>query len=94
MYLSPITEDEIIKAVAAMPIKHSPHFNSNSIRLLKITITNIVKPLCLIFNESFLIEQVLAYLKIAKICHTFKSGDKNDMINWRLVYVLPTFLKF
>ena len=85
MYLSPITGDKIIKAVAAMLIKHSSGFDSISVRLLKITITSIVKLLCLIFNKSFLTGQVPTYLKIVKICLIFKSGDKNDMTNYKSI---------
>ena len=56
--------------------KHSSGFDSISIRLLKITITSIVEPLCLIFNKSFLTGQLPINLKIAKICLKFKSCDK------------------
>jgi hypothetical protein len=93
VFLSPVTEEEIIKIGLAMPMKYSSGHDNISAKLIKLTINTISKPLCLIFNKSFLLGQVPVSLKIAKICPIYKSGDKSDRSNYRPISVLKGFSK-
>ena len=93
MFLTPITESEIISIVTALPPKKSCGHDNISILLIKSVINTIAKLLCAIFNKSFLTGQFPSYLKIARISPIYKSGEKNNMINYRPISVLPSFSK-
>ena len=67
MFLTPITESEIISIVTALSPKKSCGHDNISISLIK---------LCSIFNKSFLTGQFPSYLKIARIIPIYKSGEK------------------
>jgi len=53
------------------------------IRILKCSIHSITEPLSVIINSSMQNAVFPDVLKMAKICHIFKSGDKETIENYR-----------
>ena len=49
--------------------------------------------MCAIFNKSFLTGLFPSYQKIARIITIYKSGEKNNTINYRPISVLSSFSK-
>ena len=82
MFISPVTEAEIINIVSGPSSRQSHGHDEINIILIKSIISVIVKPLCIIFNNSFLTRQIPSFLKIARITPIYKSGDKDNMINF------------
>ena len=95
IFLSPVTEHEIIKIVTA--------FNNNkasgidgidfSPKVIKLVIGHISKPLCHIFNLCLLNGNFPDKLKLAKVSPIFKKGDKQVLSNNRPISVLSVFSK-
>jgi hypothetical protein len=85
--------NEIITTVADLPSKASCGFGGISTIILKSIIGFIVVPLANIFNKSFSCGSVPDVLKIAKVVPIFKSGDTNDLINYRPVSLIPSISK-
>jgi exonuclease III len=85
--------NEIISTVADLPSKASCGFDGISTIILKSIISFIAVPLANIFNKSFSCGSVPDVLKIAKVVPIFKSGDTNDLINYRPVSLLPSISK-
>ena len=50
MCLLPVSEEEVIKIVAALPAKKSAGFDNISLKVIKLVIPAIDKPLCFIIN--------------------------------------------
>ena len=91
MFICPVTKAEIINIVSGQPSKQSHGHNKINILLIKSIINVIVKPLCIIFNKSFLTGQFPSFLKIARMTPIYKCGDKDNMINYRPISVIQFF---
>ena len=53
MFISSITEAEIINIVSGLPSKQSHGLGEINITLIKSIVNAIVNPLCIIFNKAF-----------------------------------------
>jgi len=93
MYLSPVTEDEIIKIVSKFRNKTSCGYDDMNMTVVKQIIVSIVQPLKHICNRSFETGIFPNDMKIAKIIPLFKSGDRKEFSNYRPVSILPQFSK-
>ena len=93
IFLTHFIESEIIGVVTALPPKKSCGHDNISILLIKSVINTIAKPLCAIFNQSFLTGQFPSYLKIARIIPIYKSGEKIIRVNYRPISILSSFSK-
>lgn len=93
IFLSPVTENEILKVVEHFRNKHSCGYDDISMSMVKSIIFDIIKPLCDICNKSFVSGVFPDSMKIAKIIPLFKSGNKKIFSNYRPVSVLPQFSK-
>ena len=93
IFLSPVTEEEIIDTVDNLPNKTSTGFDLISSSLIKSVIREVSSPLTFITNFSMLTGYVPDKMKIARITPIFKSGNPNLASNYRPISVLTTFSK-
>ena len=84
---------EIINVTNLLKPKLSCGHDGLSVKLIKSSINTIAVPLVKIFNKSFVSGIFPDALKIAHIAPVFKSGDKNDVKNYRPISLLPTLSK-
>jgi hypothetical protein len=89
----PITYDELLSTIDCLQDKKTPDFNNVLLFLLKKVIVNISEPLLHIFNCSLSSFTVPDQMKIAKVVPIFKSGNINDINNYRPISLLCSFSK-
>ena len=85
MFLSPVTEEEMVSIVRTCNSKTSTDSNGISMAILKKTIQSITKPLTTVFFESGIFPNSM---KISKIIPIFKSGSNVESNNYRPIYPL------
>ena len=61
--------------------------------MIKRTFDILELPLLHIFNQSLITGKFPEGMKIAKVTPIFKSGDKENVTNYRPISVLPCFSK-
>jgi hypothetical protein len=93
MSSSPVTLDELVSTVNDLQDKKTVDFNNISMFLVKKVILNISDPLIHIFNRSLASGKVPDKMKVAKVIPIFKSGNVNDINNYRPISLLCTFSK-
>ena len=93
MFLSPVTEEEVVSIVRTCNSKTSTDSNGISMVILKKTKQSITKPLTTIFNMSFESGIFPNSMKISKIIPIFKSGSKVEFNNYRPISLLCQFSK-
>jgi hypothetical protein len=89
----PVSYDELLESISSLQDKKTPDFNNVSMSLLKKIIVNISEPLIHIFNRSLVTGIVPCKMKIAKVVPIFKSGNINDINNYRPISLLCSFSK-
>ena len=93
LFLTPVNEDEVIRAVNNWESKTSTDCEDISMHLVKEVINSIAKPITYICNLSFTSGVFPEKMKIAKVIPLFKSGDKYMCTNYRPISLLPQFSK-
>jgi len=93
IYLSPVSEIEVIKAIDNLSNKKSTGPDNISNISIKLTKISLAKPLAFIINLIFSTGIFPAKLKIAKIIPIFKSGDPRNTGNYRPIALLSNFDK-
>jgi len=93
MYLSEANEADVLNAARKLKNKKSSGPDDIFDLVVKRSISQIVKPLENIINESFKQEHVPDLLKIAKIRPQFKKGDKTCPSNYRPIANISSFAK-
>ena len=93
MFLSPVTEEEVVSIVRTCNSKTSTDSNGISMVILKKTKQSITKPLTTIFNMSFESGIFPNSMKISKIIPIFKSGSNVEFNNYRPISLLCQFSK-
>ena len=93
MFLSPVTEEEVVSIVRTCNSKTSTDSNGISMVILKKTIQSITKPLTTIFNMSFESGIFPNSMKISKIIPIIKSGSNVEFNNYRPISLLCQFSK-
>jgi len=87
-------QTELLSICSNLKVKNSTgHDNISSNVLVKEWIRNILDPLMHIINSSFRAGIVPSCLKIAKVVPIYKSGQKDQLSNYRPISVLPFFSK-
>ena len=92
-FLSPITPIEICEITKSLKNKTSVGFDNITIPTIKQIITLLAHPLSDIYNISFHNGTVPDKLKIARVCPIYKSGSKDNPVNYRPISILPAFSK-
>lgn len=93
-YLRAVTTTELVSKVIHMNKKKSLDINDLSLALIQEVILPISKPLTFIFNLSISLSQFPNTLKVSKVIPIFKkSGDKNQLGNYRGISLINTFSK-
>jgi Reverse transcriptase (RNA-dependent DNA polymerase) len=89
----PVDYKELSNAVSQLESKKSTDLNDISMHLVKTVMPFISSPLLHIFYKSLELGVVPEKCKIAKVIPIFKSGDTQDMNNYRSISLLCTFSK-
>ena len=86
-------EIEIYETILSLKDKKSTGFDNLPTKIIKISASIISPILSHIFNKSFSTGIFPEGLKIGKIIPIFKSGDKNDVNNYRPISILTILAK-
>ena len=93
IFLSPITDDEILKGIFSLRNGKSPGIDEITPRILK-SISHVIVPiLCHIFNLVLTSGIYPDALKVAKVIPVFKKGDRNHPENYRPISLLSCINK-
>lgn len=93
MYMSPVTEQEVLEIVSGCKSKTSYGHDEISMKTVKHVIKQIVQPLIHIFNRSLISGSFPNDMKLAKVIPIFKSGDRFQFSNYRPISLLSQFSK-
>lgn len=93
MFLGEVSENQLISVVAKTKNKTSTDRDGIDMKIVKMTIDCIFKPLCYVYNLSFKTGVFPDRMKTAKVIPLFKARDKHSFNNYRPVSLLPQFSK-
>ena len=91
--LSDTNVDEVILITKTIASKASCGIDGISSVMLKHVINVIASPLSMIINKSFHTGTVPSALKLSRVIPIFKSGNKDELINYRPIPLLSVFSK-
>lgn len=89
----PLTGDELKEIVQTFALHKAPGVDNIPMRVIKLSIDEILDPLTEIINLSLESGCFPDALKIAKVLPIFKSGDPERFENYRPISILPAFSK-
>ncbi|XP_044767130.1 uncharacterized protein LOC123323016 [Coccinella septempunctata] len=93
LFLSPVTEDEIVDIVKKMKNKNTKDYYGLTVNSIKCIIPYIKSPLSKIINDCFTQGIFPIELKTAIVTPIHKSGDAENLSNYRPISVLPVLSK-
>jgi hypothetical protein len=93
MYLSPTSEEEVIKLIKELSPDKAAGSDGIHARTLKIAAPFIIEPLVHIFNQSILQATVPENLKISKVIPIYKKKERSLPGNYRPISLLSIFDK-
>ena len=93
MQIVPVTEREIRGIINSMKSKNSSGYDGGSTEILKLSGSQISKPLAFIIDKSTKSGVFPERLKYAVITPLHKRGDVSDIANYRPISLLPAFSK-
>lgn len=93
MYLTPLTENEIIKHIFSLRNNSAPGYDGVSADIVKQTHIYIVNPLLHIINLIFQTGVVPSEFKISIVKPIHKTGCKTDIKNFRPISLITSFAK-
>lgn len=93
MYLTPVTENEIIKHIHSLKNRSAPGIDRVTTEIIKLVHNQILKPLVHIINIIFKTGQVPHQFKISVVTPVYKSGNKTLISNYRPISLINNFAK-
>ena len=93
IYFKPTRPKEICDIVKTFKNCKAPGIDEFRPRVIKSVIPELSEPLCHIFNLSLSKGIFPQKLKLAKVSPVFKSGNKEELTNYRPISVLSVFSK-
>ena len=93
MFLTPVSQNEIIKHIHDLKDKSSPGIDGISAKLIKDTHIEILEPLLHILNRIYETGQVPSSFKLTVVTPIHKSGPKNVISNYRPISLITCFAK-
>ena len=93
LFFNPVTQREICNIVMRLGNNKAPGIDECSPKIVKLVIELISEPLCHIFNLSLASGTFPDKMKTARISPIFKTGDKEQVSNYRPISVLSIFSK-
>ena len=85
-----VDQDDIIATISSLKDKTSSGYDNISNTIIKSICSEIAKSLSLIINQMFNTGIFPDSLKIANIIPIFKSGDSNELSNYRPISLLTS----
>ena len=93
VFLTPVTENDLLRLINALPNKLSSGFDNINNVLLKQLSSSLLKPMTICVNKSLLEGLFPNIMKLADVYPLFKSKDKSDTNNYRPISLLLTLSK-
>ena len=93
LFLSPVSENEVLNIVSELKSKASRDINDLSMVLVKSVIQDVVKPVTNICNLSLTTGIFPDDMKCAKVIPLFKTGCNRSFTNYRPISLLPQLSK-
>lgn len=93
MLLKPVTPNELIIHIASLKNKSSPGYDNIKAELIKDNHLYLICPLAHIINLIFLQGEVPEDFKKSIVTPIYKSGDKNEISNYRPISLISVFAK-
>ena len=93
MFVAPVTETEVEQVIKGSKNNSSPEFDEIPTFLVKQCLCHFIKPSVHIYNVSFQTSTFPDMMKKAKIKPLFKKGDRKEIKNYRLIFILSVFSK-
>ena len=93
MFIPYISEYEITETVKSLK-NSSAGWDLIPASIAKQCLKHYIKPITYLINSSFESGTFPEELKLAKVIPIFKSGDKQDISNYRPIQYYHSFLKF
>ena len=92
-YLMPTNDIEVSETIRSIKRSQSSGTDNICSTILKAIVNEIADPLAHCINLSLSLGSVPKMAKIAKIVPVYKSGDKNDLNNYRPISILSSLSK-
>ena len=92
LFLNPVDEEEVTKVILSLKCKSVP-VDAIPLSVIKFLSPIITPVLTFLINKTFAEGEFPKSFKIAKIVPIFKGGDKENITNYRPIYILSNFSK-
>lgn len=93
IFIKPVTKSEICNIVNQFKNKMSSGEDNVPLKIIKLSIQNILDPVCYIINNSLQFGIFPDELKVALIKPIHKKGSRSEFGNYRPISLLPSFSK-
>ena len=91
--MTPVTIKEIKDIIKSLPPKNSSGYDEIPLRIPKISMPFITSPLTYLDNKAMSKGSFPARLKYSQVISIYKKGNKSELINYRPISLLTSFLK-